>query len=144
MCRELKTVKYDTNRRLELRQYVRQGIPDESQKKKKSMYHLLSYIFLLIPIKQLEALQSFLQNCSYSNTCRLNLIHSFIWLSVGRWRNVREVCVWVGLVCLVSEKGFSCGWDHHPCDTYVCTTAHMYVFTAAWVAGLIRVEKVEC
>lgn len=73
MYGELKTVKSDIKRSLELRQYTRQGIPFWSQKM--CTCHLLFCIFLIIPIKQLEVLQGFLQNCSYCEMYPFNQIH---------------------------------------------------------------------
>ena len=69
MYGELKTVKYDINRSLEWRQYIGQGIPNWSQK---NVCHLPFCISLIIPIKQLEVLQSFLQNCLYYYTYQFN------------------------------------------------------------------------
>lgn len=77
---------------------VGQGIPNLRQQE--SVCHLLFCVVLLIPIKELEVLQSF-----FAELFRLHLSvqsDSFIGLSVDRWRNVGEVC----LMCLVNEKGF--------------------------------------
>lgn len=74
---------------------------------------------------------------------------SFIWLSADRWEKCRGSVFDV----LGKWKGFSFGWDHPPCEKYVCTTTHtsihvhFYISVSGrahqnWEGRVLRIYKV--